>query len=209
MAHGRRSTRLSFGKLQSRRGTLGKRALRSSSQELLAGNGPVYEMTPGVSRSVEHRGVSAYGTWKNNSRSEGRTIKRKRKARYWPVDGGLWPPRARCVARMALCQGGRWLALPHLLAFSVKTLESMARHFLRLGPPSSDARWQDPAGWPIWNRERTENRLERTVASLDDHDQRDRGSWHSTCRCSGEAAGSPAAYKRKVLRLGGARSVCR
>jgi len=31
----------------------------------------------------------------------------------WPVDGGTWPPRARCMARTALCQGGQRLALPH------------------------------------------------------------------------------------------------
>ena len=33
--------------------------------------------------------------------------------RCWPVDGGTWPPRARCMARTALYQGGQRLALPH------------------------------------------------------------------------------------------------
>ena len=30
-----------------------------------------------------------------------------------PSKGATWPPRARYVARVALCQGGRWIALPH------------------------------------------------------------------------------------------------
>ena len=30
-----------------------------------------------------------------------------------PSKGATWPPRARYVARVALCQGGGWTALPH------------------------------------------------------------------------------------------------
>ena len=30
-----------------------------------------------------------------------------------PSKGATWPPRARYVARVALCQGGGWIALPH------------------------------------------------------------------------------------------------
>ena len=79
-------------------------------------------------------------------------------------------PRTRCVARMALCQGGLWLALPHPQP-SVKKSESVARHFLRLGPPSSDGKIR-PAGtrWHIWHRLMRPNRILGTPVSVDYHD---------------------------------------
>ena len=67
---------------------------------------------PGLGRS--DRGVLAI-TERGKPEIAIRGSKRAKSSsrRCWPVDGGTWPPRARCMARTALYQGGQRLALPH------------------------------------------------------------------------------------------------
>jgi hypothetical protein len=60
--------------------------------------------------------ITLYGTFLNVASQKSRSVDPSDQEFFstlWPVDGGTWPSRARCMARTALYQGGQRLALPH------------------------------------------------------------------------------------------------
>jgi hypothetical protein len=77
-------------------------------QKTCTGDGIVGRSDRGV-LAITERGKP----WKPEIAIRGSKRAKSSSRRCWPVDGGTWPPRARCKARTALYQGGQRLALPH------------------------------------------------------------------------------------------------
>jgi hypothetical protein len=120
------------------------------------------------------------------------------------VDGGTWPPRARCMARTALYQGGQRLALPHSRPI-----------------PQGRSRWRPR--FCAWGRRAPIPKFSRLedLADFDDTksvvsdtcigglSRRVHGSGQSKRWCPGASAGSLSAYAGASFAAGGCAPVCR